>query len=211
MAALERGWIPRGSLRSNMDIDNACRREDSNDYSCILKKNQLESAVKDAIGYIFYVENRTDADRSILNHTGTKFFDEASAMISDYFDKNRKAGATCDFGGIAQLVETGRNVTGGKTYYYSDDEYLHEPDSQLPIWILVIGAVAMAFFGAMIGFVAAMRYSPGFNERVRSYDVFNPITKSSSSMIRSSLNLPTMDGYDPVANHHEAVKDGNTF
>uniref|UniRef100_A0A7S2YSP1 Glycoside hydrolase family 5 domain-containing protein n=1 Tax=Entomoneis paludosa TaxID=265537 RepID=A0A7S2YSP1_9STRA len=216
MAALDRGWIPRGSLMSNNDIDLACKREDENDYICVFKKHQLDSAVRDAVHYALEAQNLTSATHTkVFNLTGSAFLQAADDVISDYFEKFHKKGATCDFGGTTQLVERGRNITDEEWVYYSDDEYRFESNGpQIPIWMFALIGLGVALFGAFLGFIVAMRCSPGFNARIRSYAVLNPITKSHSSMIRSSLNLPALSDYDEIKQviaTNQAEQDGNMF
>jgi len=213
MAALDRGWIPRGSLQQNDEIDLACKREDENDYVCVFKKYQLASAVKDAVHYALEAQNMTSVeDNKIFNLTGRAFQEAADAVISDYFEKFHRQGATCDFGGTTQLVERGRNTTDEDFFYYSDDEYRFESEPSFELWQLALVGVGIALFSALIGFIVAMRCSPKFNARVRSYGVLNPITKSDSAMIRSTLNLPQLSDYDEIKDAiANAEKDDHVF
>jgi len=53
-----------------------------------------------------------------------------------------------------------------------------------------------------------MRYNPKFNERVRKSRLFLPISNSKSSLIRSSLNLPTLEDYDEIQQAINDTDDG---
>ena len=95
MEALERGWIPRGSLNDEK-VQTACAREDSGDFKCVLKKGQIDKAVHDAVAYALNVQNLTETPeaKKILNLTGSELQDAGNTVLGDYFHKYRHQGAT---------------------------------------------------------------------------------------------------------------------
>lgn len=99
MAALDRGWIPRGNLNDDK-VKHACIHEDQGDYRCVLKRGQLETAMRSALAYTLNTQNLTGTleGQKMLNLTGKELYNVANEQISDFFEKNRLNGATCDFG-----------------------------------------------------------------------------------------------------------------
>ena len=194
IAALERGWIPNGNLNDIM-ITTACAREDTMDFKCILKRGQLESNIYGAVNYIIeqeHMENSTDL-QAILNMTGPDLDNAAGSLITDYFEKNRhQGGATCDFGGIAMLVELNRTITNTDPLAYQYDEYIKYIQRGPALWVLVVGGFGIAISAGLIGFIIAMRRNPTFNRRVRSNPLFMSVTKSSGTLFRSTLNIPAL-------------------
>ena len=156
------------------------------------------------MAYVLNVENNTTTEErdAILNATGSDLRDAAQSMIDDYFEKNRHSGATCDFGGVAFLLEENRTLYDDDSYYNTDDEYFGLVTQSAPInkVYLVLGGILASLIGALVGFILAMRFSSGFNRRVRSMPVFEPLAKSKSQILRSSLNLPMLEDYDEISN-----------
>jgi hypothetical protein len=202
MAALERGWIPRGSLMNDPRIDTACAQEDSGEYRCVLKRGQVEQSVRNALLYVLNSENLTDTPQGQekLNLKGPALLDAAEEEIGDYFDKNRRNGATCDFGGIAMLVEINRTISSDDEFVaYSDDEYfgyLIVRRGGPPIWVLVVFGTLIGLLLGVLGFVVAMRKSKAFNHKIRKASFFRPF--SQNILVRSSLNLTDLDDYGTV-------------
>jgi len=209
-AALERGWIPRGAFKNDPRISEACAKEDDGDYLCVIKKGQLDSAIHGAVKYALKAQNITDPQSTaILNMTGSELYTKANEVIGDYFQKYKHAGATCDFGGVAQLTQRDRGPTDDDTVFLTDDEYYGVIVQKGPkTWVLVVSGIAVAVVGALLGFILAMRYNPKFNERVRKSRLFLPISNSKSSLIRSSLNLPTLEDYDEIQQAINDTDDG---
>lgn len=123
-AALDRGWIPKGNLHDSKIYD-ACRREDDNDFKCVLKRGQLDTNIRGAMTFIFNTNNTFDAPESqtLLNLTGSNLEAAAQGVIGEFFEQNRLNGVTCDFGGIAMLVERNRTITDDDSLNYNDDSY----------------------------------------------------------------------------------------
>lgn len=210
MAALDRGWIPRGSFRNNPHITNACSREDVGDFLCVIKKGQIDKAVRGAVKYVFSFKNITNDPESqkILNMTGPELHEKANEVLGDYFNQYKSAGATCDFGGVATLVEQEQTAADDDTIFLTDDEYYGVIVKEGPSTaVLVTCGVGIAIVAGLIGFVLAMRYNPGFNERVRKSSLFLPISSSKNSLIRSSLNLPMLEDYDEIQNLIDAERE----
>ena len=201
MAALDRGWIPRGSFHNDPNIANACAREDDGDYLCVVKKGQIDKAIRDAVAYVLNFQNMTSDPESqkILNMTGIDLRNNANDVLGSYFRKYRSRGATCDFGGVAQLVEQDRKSSDDDTVFLTDDEYYGVIVQRGPSTLtLALWGIAVLVVGTLAGFILAMRYSPRFNERVRKSKLFLPISSSKNSLVRSSLNLPSLEDYDEI-------------
>ena len=205
--ALDRGWIPSGNLM-DAKIQNACLREDSGDFKCVLKKGQIDKAVRDAVGYVLGVQNLTQTPeaKAVLNRTGSDLDAAAGPILSDFFDKNRHMGATCDFGGVAMLIESNLTLSDDDTVYYGDDEYffIHEGPNW---WVLGLAAFGIAIAAGVGGFILAMRYNANFNTAIRNTALFRPLTGSKNKLIRSSLALPQMQ-YDEI---EELIKKEDDF
>jgi len=186
-------------------INNACHREDSGSYKCVLKNGQLDSNIRGALGYIYDQQNLTGTPdvKAMMKLDGKDLTKAASPVIEDFFEKNRRNGVTCDFGGIAMLIEQNKTISDED---YNDDQFYTVVNEGPAMWKLVTAGVGIALLAGLTGFIAAMRYNPGFNRRVRSTALFLPITKSHNSLIRSSLNLP-----DLGAEYEELVKGGDNY
>jgi glucan 1,3-beta-glucosidase len=200
MLALERGWIPRGNLNDEQ-IQNACSREDSGDFNCVLKKEVRLESVQGAVKYILDAQNLTETEegKAILAKSGKEFSEAANDLIQKFFEDFRAQGATCDFGGIAMLIETNRTVTDDDNLAWVDDEYYPVIIYQGPNWLAMAGIIFFAtLLGSSIGFVVAMRTSKKFNRKVRESVFFAPISNSKNSSLRKSLALPEFTNYDEL-------------
>jgi glucan 1,3-beta-glucosidase len=203
MLAMERGWIPKGNLNEDK-IQSACEREDDGDFKCILKRNVEDIYVRHAVRYILDVNNQTATDfgQQILSLQGEDLDRQASALIGEYFDDQKAAGATCDFGGVAMLVETNRNITDDDNVLVTDDEYfggtitVYRGPGTIALVLIVLGATMI---GSILGFVFAMRSSKKFNKHVRESKFFRPISQTSLRMVRSSLALPEQESYGELS------------
>jgi hypothetical protein len=189
MAALERGWIPKGSL-NDLRITNACHNEDLGEFRCVIKHGQLESSIKGGLKYCLETEGKDSGYIETLS--GSELVDTGSEIFNEFWAAHRAIGATCDFGGVAQLVELNRTITDDdKSYSYDDDEYFivyRGPN----YWIIGLAIFIALVVGSMVGFVVAMRVSKKFNKRVRESTFFAPLTKSKNPRVRSSLLLDQM-------------------
>jgi len=204
MEAIERGWIPKGPLTSNPGVESACIREDTGEYHCVLKRGELDATILGALGYIYNVEGVLDTEEAnaTLSLSGPELYDAASVVISDFYDEYYSEGATCDFGGIAMLVEQNYTATESELRHFTDDDfygYVRE-ESGPPLWKLVAGGFLIAFLAGMSGFIVAMRTNPRFNEKIRKSTVLRPIVQvgSKSQLFRSSLNLPMLEDYETL-------------
>lgn len=59
----------------------------------------------------------------MLKLTGSDLEAAAQGVITDFFAEYRHTGVTCDFGGIAMLVEQNRTITDDDSSGYDDDSY----------------------------------------------------------------------------------------
>lgn len=194
MAALDRGWIPKGNLNGEA-IQNACVREDENAFHCVLKKGQIDKTIHKAVAYIFKHENRTKdpASQKILSLTGKDLEDAARTEIGDFFESHRLQGATCDFGGIAMLLEENRTLSDDDAVYMTDDEYFSEKYEGPKIWILAVAGAGLVIAGILFGFSFAMHHSSKFNKQIRESSAFLPLALSKNKLVRSFAALPSLE------------------
>lgn len=179
MLALERGWIPKGNLNDERILDS-CHREDTGAFLCVSNRGAPEDTIKNGMRYALGEENRT-ADY-IENLHFDDLFDEADEIFSDYWNAHRAVGATCDFGGAAQLVE--KNITRDADYY-TDDYYNFVEVNTFPVWKIVAFSILGVLVGGVTGFTLAMKLNPRFSRMVRSSQMLRPMT--SSKMFRQSF------------------------
>jgi glucan 1,3-beta-glucosidase len=101
MAALDRGWIPKGDL-NGPEVANACAREDSGAYRCVVKKGMKDETIVSTLAYVYNMQNKSDSAEAddVLHKTGPDLYDAANTVIDSYFQENRLAGVTCTFGGL---------------------------------------------------------------------------------------------------------------
>lgn len=202
MLALELGYIPKGSL-DDEKIWHACAKEDSSDIRCVANKKAPEKNIKDAVAYIYNMENKTQMERDLVkNMTGTELYSTASDTFSRFFEQARHEGATCDFGGAGLLVEVDHmNQTNDKMF--DDDEYFPSySEEPVVLWNIVLTVATTTFALTVAVFIATMRISPSFNKQVRGAPLFRPLASSRSRMLRSALNLPDVDGYEEIPSQH---------
>ena len=212
LAALDRGWIPRGNLNDDR-IKNACFREDEGLFQCVLKRGQIDKPVRDAVKFCLNAEGIEDTPeaQAILNKTGQDFQDAAQTVLSDYFEKFRMEGVTCDFGGIAMLIELNRTLTDDDSIGVDDDEYRYIINEGPGKWMLAGGGVVAGLLGGLLGFVFAMRRSPQFNRRVRSTAFLQPLMKSQNNLLRSTLALPQLgEDYEEIRSFVESAEKNSS-
>lgn len=202
MLALEKGWIPSGNLNDEA-IMNACEREDKFDFKCVLKsRNDVRpQTVKNAVRYMLTSQNltKTTEGQAILAQDEEGLYKTCSDMIPEYFEKFRADGVTCDFGGIALLVYSDREITDDDKLLYNDDEYYVETVYTGPTTVVLVSIVVVAaILGTCLGFMIAMRTNKGFNRRVQSSTLFRPLTGSRSNLVRRSFALD-LDGYEDIS------------
>jgi hypothetical protein len=197
MAALDRGWIPKGNLNSK-EVQNACLREDENAFKCVLKRGQIDSTIHAAVAYALKAEgiSHTPESKKILALTGPELETAAKQIIGDFFEQHRLEGGTCDFGGVAMLIEENRTLSDDDTIYGTDDEYYgdYTINEGPKTWIMVLAGLTLVVAGGLVGFSVAMHKDPNFNRRIRESTVFMPIAKSKNKIVRSFAALaPLLD------------------
>lgn len=193
MLALERGWIPKGDLNADR-IKYACEVEDQGYFKCVLKRDIPDQNILRSIKFIIDEKNATgtltDDEKNIMDMKGKDLQHLASDMIGEYFESHRSIGMTCDFGGIAFLVEENRTITDDDSIVFDDDEYqpviIYRGLDPLVITLIVLVAVVIGSIG---GFFIAMHANKKFNEKVKKSTIFRSISRSSNPMIRRSFAL----------------------
>lgn len=110
MEAVDRGWIP---VANDKSISKACQKEESDSgYKCVLKSTQIDRRMMDAVRWIFESEHRTGTPEAqrILALSGEKLRKATEQEVYQYYVQHHKEGGTCDFGGIAMLVDDSFNT-----------------------------------------------------------------------------------------------------
>lgn len=193
MLALERGWIPKGDLNAEK-ITNACYFEDEGFFKCVLKHDIPDKNILGAITFILSEKNKTgtltDDDKEISKMSGKELQRSAGELIGNYFESHRSKGVTCDFGGIAFLVEENRTITDDDALLFNDDEYqpviVYSGPDLLTIVLIVLLAVII---GSIAGFFIAMHVSKKFNEKIKETKMFRTLSRSSNPILRKSFAL----------------------
>eukprot|EP00934_Nitzschia_sp_Nitz4_P002256 Nitzschia sp. Nitz4//scaffold125_size66327//31384//33714//NITZ4_006131-RA/size66327-augustus-gene-0.2-mRNA-1//1//CDS//3329534613//2256//frame0 len=194
MSALERGWIPKGNL-NDPSIQSACYYEDKGLFKCVLKKNVPDQGILNAVKYVLHEmdDSATPDDMSILNMTGKDLEHAGGDIISTFFESHKGEGVTCDFGGIAYLVEENRTVTDDDFLGWDDDEYrevIYTGPDMAEIALIILAAVVL---GSIVGFIIAMHLSKKFNKKVQESKVFRTLSHSTNPMVRKSFALDNVE------------------
>jgi len=201
MLALDRGWIPRGNLQDER-FRSACDKEDQGMFKCYVNPDAPDRAIRNGVVYAL---NSTGQDSSyVYNLSASDLKKEANKVLGQYWQDHHSEGATCDFGGIAFLVEQNRTITDDDTFVADDDEYIIYYERSGVKLATLLGIIALvAFFSGLFGFVIAMRVNRGFNHTVQQSKYFKPLRDSKNSLIRSSLRLDDLDGgYTEIPTTH---------
>jgi len=196
LLALERGWIPQGNLNNDPMIQNACRSEDNNDYICKLKRDLPDETIRGAVEWILDQKNETatDFENSVMDMSGDELDKAGNDIISDFFNKNKLAGVTCDFGGIAMLVEEDFEPTDDDFVDW-DVAYFGKPvNTGSNWWQMTLIIVFGILFGSAGGFIIGMRYNKGFNQYVAKSSMGKRMTQS--IVIKNTLSLSDLAGLD---------------
>ena len=121
-------------------------------------------------------------------------------MVEEYFRKYKGEGATCDFGGIAMLLEINRTIT-------DDDEFVVDDDEYRPSMIVYKGAkpttivwfaLLCVILGLFVGFCISMHLNKKFNKKVRESKYFRRVNSSTNSLVRKSFALPDVEDEDEL-------------
>ena len=165
MLALEKGWIPRGNLNSDL-VNNACRKEDDGIYICIAKRNQIEASLRKSIKQTLNETGKSQEEiGSVDTMNGDGLYDKADRVFNRYWTSHRIQGATCDFGGLATLQEMNKTYTDGDI---GDDLFFNRgPPGKKPVILKIFWTVMAGILGGgVIGFFLAMRISTRFNKSI---------------------------------------------
>jgi len=163
--ALEKGWIPKGNLNDKV-LTHACDEEDAGNFLCIAKRGQLSSNIQNGISYVLSVDGEIDYANTSTNLNTTDLMalteDEMYELADIYFDshwqKHRTEGATCDFGGVGQLVKVNRTYSG-------DDltDVTKGKRSLMSSEILIIGGIGLC---VTIIFITTRCWNKGFHKKL---------------------------------------------
>jgi hypothetical protein len=194
LEAVKRGWIPKGAAEQlGAATYMACDKEDKGDFNCVLKGGQLEKNIHNACAYIMNIENATEAQMWLVgNLSGSALENTANNMIGAAFRRYRHVGVTCDFGGIALLVEGNKTTIAAtdrdKDYYTTIVSNNGNGKYNFNTVTIVLAILVVGLLGGTVGFGMALRFSPALRERVRSHASLmmpiadNPIVRSISGV-----------------------------
>mmetsp|Transcript_657 Transcript_657/g.1335 ORF Transcript_657/g.1335 Transcript_657/m.1335 type:complete len:552 (+) Transcript_657:128-1783(+) len=189
LLALERGWIPQGNFH-DLKIQDACRSEDEMAYKCILKRDMPDSSLLKAVKYVLRVKNETATadERSVVELKGNQLFDATNEMISEFFDENKVDGVTCDFGGVAMLVEE-ENFVVDDDFVDWDVAYFGKQDDGPSWWQLTFIISIGIVLGSVIGFILGMHFNKGFNKYFQKTQIGRRVTQSGNQMLKKTLSI----------------------
>jgi len=184
MEAVNRGWIPAGSFATH-EVTTACRKEDAGSFFCRLSPYAQMSEIKGAVSYCLGVENKDQA--WLGNVTDDELQKEAPSLINDCWKKNRLNGMSCDFGGIASLVENEYDQDDE----FDDDADYEDYDVQKRDTIFYLKYSFLPFLLgiiiAAVSFVLGMRKNRKFNVAVRQMSMFESIRNHQTFTARGSM------------------------
>jgi glucan 1,3-beta-glucosidase len=108
LLAVQKGWIPSGNSLNTDEVTNACEKEDKGQYQCVAKRGQLRDNVIMQIKVCLSRDPTLGLGSNIALYEALD--DEglnkaADTVFKDFWAKYRLEGFTCDFGGVAQLME----------------------------------------------------------------------------------------------------------
>jgi len=197
LLAVKKGWIPEGNF-NDPKIQDACRNEDAMAYKCYLKRNVQEASVLKAVDYILSQKNDTATalEKSVMNMKGEKLDDAANDLISDYFEDNRVAGVTCDFGGIAMLVEENKTISDEDFIDWDVAYFGMVENNGLNWWQLSLVIIVGIIVGAGGGFLVGMRTNKKFNKYIRQSTIGRRVSMSSNAMLINTLSLSDFGDID---------------
>jgi len=150
LLSLQKGWLDPENTKDD-DILDACAKEDKGEYKCALKDNVLEKDIRSGCKYILNVRGTKNYVEFMNNLTGEALLQEANKLYSEYWENHRAEGATCDFGGTAELVQL--NYT-----------YVPQSESTRNVVFKPLLAVSIGF-----GIIAFMTIFAAFVFRVGGY------------------------------------------
>mmetsp|Transcript_27909 Transcript_27909/g.41146 ORF Transcript_27909/g.41146 Transcript_27909/m.41146 type:complete len:713 (-) Transcript_27909:426-2564(-) len=181
MLALERGWISKGNLNDDR-ILHACHKEDEGLFVC-MSTRQTESSTKGGMKYALGVEgvNSTYVD----SLSGDALFDAADIVFSKFWEEHKGEGATCDFGGAAQLQEFNKTYDDDDDYYKDDDaHYFTKEEARTSLLILTTFGILV---GGCFGFLMAMAFNEKFSNKVSRSSVVRRVTRRFTSHSGSNV------------------------
>lgn len=167
------GAFPSNVSDYSSDVENACEKEDSGDFICSAKRGGKMFEFKNALAFAC---NAPGIDCTYLNKTSTNIYEQCDWAFNTYWHRYREKGATCDFGGIAHLVETGSKSpitvaqpTNNSVLERFEDSINHHYKFYYSS-ILIVACVVSAFIGAALYswkgyYLRSNNYAPIANER----------------------------------------------
>lgn len=147
LLAVKRGWLHPDNTKDE-DVLDACNKEDKGEYKCALKQGMLEEDVRGGCMYILDARGTKNYESFMNNLTGDALFQEADTLYSEYWQNHRAQGATCDFGGTAELVELNSTFVSKSASPVSVVEAAEKPLLAILIGVGII--VFMSIFATIV-------------------------------------------------------------
>ena len=116
MLALRRGWLASDNVKEN-NVANACKLEDNGGYKCVAKRGMLDRNIQNGVLMVLESQHKNSTNMTYLirNTTGEDIAVMADELYNEYWQEYRDIGASCDFGGVAELkpLDDGLHVPHG--------------------------------------------------------------------------------------------------
>ena len=153
LLAVQKGWIPTGPNLNAEAIARACEREDNGQYKCVAKRDMLDSNVLNGIRTCVNADPTLEPEGTNVSRyedlKGEKLAVAADVVFDDFWTKHRLDGATCDFGGVAQLQEL--NYTYITTEDNASSTWRRKGVGLVTVTIIVGGFILFMFvFGSVM-------------------------------------------------------------
>ena len=197
LLALERGWIPKGNFNVPK-IQDACRSEDENLFKCYVKPEVPDANLRKAVDYIFNQTKGNDTDFAkqvegihvkLGDMKGKELKEATNDTVSQFFDENKMAGITCDFGGIAMWVEENQTITDDDFVDWDVAYFADANSGGRSLWQLSLIISVGVIVGSALGFILGMHFNKGFNHYFQTTKMGRRMTKSNNTMLKKTLSI----------------------
>jgi len=116
LEAARLGWVPADLNNLDHKVADACVKEDNGLYACLARRGIFESTTRAGLDYCAGYDPAQVANFEALH--GDELLAKADEVFEAYWSQHRTEGATCDFGGAAELQES---IFRNATTIFGDD------------------------------------------------------------------------------------------
>ena len=141
--AVKAGYMPTGDLNTK-SMRTVCDGFRNGTFICVCDTTASDAAIQTGLAYAIQHDNTGNVSHNLAwlkTLTGPALWQEASAIFTTYYEKNRLSGATCDFDGAATLQYL--NVTWNAKAPDSHDK-TNEGETAWILWMIIGGVIAAA-------------------------------------------------------------------